>query len=90
MRWKAAIEKYVGAIECVESNIVTRLKSRLSTATTATEMFRVFSQFSLLFVRPDDVQFVTTESPESLHGISTEKDLISKVKDDVAITGHPR
>eukprot|EP00760_Papus_ankaliazontas_P026596 PhM_4_TR3054/c0_g1_i1/m.97841/K10413/DYNC1H; dynein heavy chain 1, cytosolic len=74
-RWKASCDAYETAIECVESNIVTRLKSRLSTATTASEMFRVFSQFNLLFFRPK-IKLALQQY---------QSDLISKVKEDVQV-----
>ena len=36
----------------VENTIISRLRDRLATAKTANEMFRVFSKFNALFVRP--------------------------------------
>ncbi|KAF4126868.1 dynein heavy chain 1, cytosolic [Geosmithia morbida] len=36
----------------VENSIITRLRDRLGTTKTANEMFRVFSKFNALFVRP--------------------------------------
>ena len=36
----------------VENSIIARLRDRLATAKTANEMFRVFSKFNALFVRP--------------------------------------
>jgi hypothetical protein len=36
----------------VENQIIARLRDRLGTARNANEMFRVFSKFNALFVRP--------------------------------------
>ena len=36
----------------VENQIISRLRDRLGTARNANEMFRVFSKFNALFVRP--------------------------------------
>lgn len=50
--WKAAIESYEERISRVESRIATRMRDQLGTATTADDMFRIFSRFTVLFNRP--------------------------------------
>ena len=47
--WVAAENAYN---ERVENQIIARLRDRLGTARNANEMFRVFSKFNALFVRP--------------------------------------
>ncbi|KAI9809961.1 MAG: hypothetical protein M1825_000394 [Sarcosagium campestre] len=58
----------------VENSIIARLRDRLATAQTANEMFRVFSKFNALFVRP------------KIRGAITEyqTQLIENVKHDIA------
>ena len=43
---------YNERIARVENQIIARLRDRLGTARNANEMFRVFSKFNALFVRP--------------------------------------
>src|SRR4051812_22817328 len=50
--WEAALKKYDSRIDRVESQITAKLRDRLATAKNAHEMFRVFSKFNALFVRP--------------------------------------
>lgn len=50
--WESAKKKYDDRIDHAESEITARLRDRLGAAKTATEMFRVFSRFNALFVRP--------------------------------------
>ncbi|ODQ54001.1 hypothetical protein SAICODRAFT_70683 [Saitoella complicata NRRL Y-17804] len=50
--WFAAETTYTSRISHVENSIILRLRDRLGTARTASEMFRVFSTFNALFVRP--------------------------------------
>jgi dynein heavy chain 1 len=47
-----AEQKYNERTSRVENSIIARLRDRLGTAKTASEMFRVFSKFNPLFVRP--------------------------------------
>ena len=58
----------------VENSIIARLRDRLATAKTANEMFRVFSKFNALFVRP------------KIRGAITEyqTQLIDNVKHDIS------
>lgn len=58
----------------VENSIIARLRDRLATAKNATEMFRVFSKFNALFVRP------------KIRGAITEyqTQLIDNVKHDIS------
>ncbi|KAI1339525.1 dynein heavy chain, N-terminal region 1-domain-containing protein [Xylariaceae sp. FL0016] len=51
-RWAKAENTYNERTSRVENSIIARLRDRLATAKNANEMFRVFSQFNALFVRP--------------------------------------
>ncbi|TVY72993.1 Dynein heavy chain [Fusarium oxysporum f. sp. cubense] len=51
-RWVRAENLYNERTTRVENSIIRRLRERLATAKTANEMFRVFSKFNALFVRP--------------------------------------
>jgi Dynein heavy chain, N-terminal region 1 len=50
--WVAAENAYNERVSRVENQIISRLRDRLGTARNANEMFRVFSKFNALFVRP--------------------------------------
>ncbi|RDL39863.1 p-loop containing nucleoside triphosphate hydrolase [Venustampulla echinocandica] len=50
--WVQAENTYNERTSRVENSIIARLRDRLATAKTANEMFRVFSKFNALFVRP--------------------------------------
>ncbi|KAL7421138.1 dynein heavy chain [Cryptotrichosporon argae] len=50
--WYAAEVAYNDRVARIENQIISRLRDRLATAKTAQEMFRVFSKFNTLFVRP--------------------------------------
>lgn len=50
--WEAAIARYDERIDRVESRITARLRDQLGQAKSANEMFRIFSRFNALFVRP--------------------------------------
>jgi dynein heavy chain 1 len=50
--WEQAVKKYDARIDRVESQITAILRDKLATAKNANEMFRVFSKFNALFVRP--------------------------------------
>jgi dynein cytoplasmic 1 heavy chain len=50
--WTEAESAYNDRTSRVENSIITRLRDRLGTAKNANEMFRVFSKFNALFVRP--------------------------------------
>lgn len=50
--WVHAEMSYNDRTSRVENSIIARLRDRLATAKTANEMFRVFSKFNALFVRP--------------------------------------
>jgi dynein heavy chain 1 len=50
--WVTAENAYNERIARVENQIIARLRDRLGTARNANEMFRVFSKFNTLFVRP--------------------------------------
>jgi dynein heavy chain 1 len=51
-RWVRAENTYNERTARVENSIIARLRDRLATAKNANEMFRVFSKFNALFVRP--------------------------------------
>ena len=50
--WDAALRRYEERIERVEARITARLRDQLGSAKNANEMFRIFSRFNALFVRP--------------------------------------
>ncbi|XP_050037127.2 dynein heavy chain, cytoplasmic isoform X2 [Dermacentor andersoni] len=50
--WDAAVKRYEERIDRVEARITGRLRDQLGTAKNANEMFRIFSRFNALFVRP--------------------------------------
>ncbi|KAF8610057.1 hypothetical protein BDV93DRAFT_517252 [Ceratobasidium sp. AG-I] len=50
--WVTAENAYNERVARVENQIISRLRDRLATARNANEMFRVFSKFNALFVRP--------------------------------------
>ncbi|KAI7931816.1 dynein heavy chain [Pyricularia oryzae] len=50
--WARAEGLYNEKTQRVENSIIARLRDRLATAKNANEMFRVFSKFNALFVRP--------------------------------------
>jgi dynein heavy chain 1 len=50
--WSEAEAGYNDRTSRVENSIIARLRDRLGTAKNANEMFRVFSKFNALFVRP--------------------------------------
>jgi hypothetical protein len=50
--WITAETAYNERVARVENQIIARLRDRLGTARNANEMFRVFSKFNALFVRP--------------------------------------
>ncbi|KAK4248126.1 dynein heavy chain, N-terminal region 1-domain-containing protein [Corynascus novoguineensis] len=51
-KWARAENIYNERTSRVENSIIARLRDRLATARNANEMFRVFSKFNALFVRP--------------------------------------
>ena len=51
-KWVRAENTYNERTSRVENSIIARLRDRLATAKNANEMFRVFSKFNALFVRP--------------------------------------
>jgi hypothetical protein len=50
--WGTTETAYNERVARVENQIIARLRDRLGTARNANEMFRVFSKFNALFVRP--------------------------------------
>lgn len=58
--WESALKKYDDRIDRVEAQITATLRDRLATAKNANEMFRVFSKFNALFVRPRVTSIETT------------------------------
>ncbi|XP_042240101.1 dynein heavy chain, cytoplasmic-like isoform X4 [Homarus americanus] len=71
--WEAALKRYDERIDRVETRITARLRDQLGTAKNANEMFRIFSRFNALFVRPH------------IRGAIREyqTQLIQRVKDDI-------
>jgi dynein heavy chain 1 len=50
--WYAGEVAYNDRVSRIENQIISRLRDKLATTKTAQEMFRVFSKFNTLFVRP--------------------------------------
>lgn len=50
--WNGAEQQYNEKVSQTETQIITKLKDKLSKCCTASDMFRVFSRFNALFVRP--------------------------------------
>ena len=71
--WQAAIKRYEERIDRVETKITARLRDQLGMAKNANEMFRIFSRYNALFVRPH------------IRGAIREyqTQLIQRVKDDI-------
>ncbi|XP_075232643.1 dynein heavy chain, cytoplasmic isoform X3 [Lycorma delicatula] len=71
--WEAAVSRYEERIDRVEARITAHLRDQLGTAKNANEMFRIFSRFNALFVRPH------------IRGAIREyqTQLIQRVKDDI-------
>jgi dynein heavy chain 1 len=71
--WEQAMKRYDDRIDRVETRITSRLRDQLGTAKNANEMFRIFSRFNALFVRPH------------IRGAIREyqTQLIQRVKDDI-------
>ncbi|XP_055327511.1 dynein heavy chain, cytoplasmic-like [Paramacrobiotus metropolitanus] len=71
--WDQAIKRYEDRVDKVESKITERLRDQLGSARNANEMFRIFSQYSALLVRP------------RIRGAIREyqTQLIQKVKEDI-------
>jgi dynein heavy chain 1, cytosolic len=71
--WQAAENQYNDKISKVEQLIIARLKDRLALCSTASDMFRCFSKFNALFIRP--------KIRGAIHEYQTL--LIDRVKDDI-------
>lgn len=71
--WIAAEKRYEERIDRVESCITARLRDQLGTAKSANEMFRIFSRYNVLFVRP--------RIKGAIREYQTQ--LIQRVKDDI-------
>ncbi|KAL7038933.1 hypothetical protein ACKWTF_009751 [Chironomus riparius] len=71
--YDAAVKRYEDRIDRVETRITAHLRDQLGTAKNANEMFRIFSRFNALFVRPH------------IRGAIREyqTQLIQRVKDDI-------
>ncbi|KAL3321193.1 Cytoplasmic dynein 1 heavy chain 1 [Cichlidogyrus casuarinus] len=71
--WDASVKRYEERIDRVETQITARLRDLLGTARNANEMFRHFSRFNALFIRPH------------IRGAIREYQakLIQRVKDDI-------
>ena len=71
--WDSAMKRYEERIHRVETRITARLRDQLGTAKNANEMFRIFSCYNALFVRPH------------IRGAIREyqTQLIQRVKDDI-------
>ncbi|KAJ3389103.1 hypothetical protein HDU92_001163 [Lobulomyces angularis] len=76
--WVTAENAYNERVSRVENQIIARLRDRLGTAKNANEMFRVFSKFNALFVRPK-IRSAIQEYQNQL--IESVKDDIKKLHD---------
>lgn len=87
--WNAAETAYNERVGRVENQIISRLRDRLGTARNANEMFRVFSKFNALFVRPKVchllASLIARFSREKIRGAIQEyqTQLIESVKEDI-------
>ncbi|KAH6676840.1 cytoplasmic dynein-like protein 1 heavy chain 1 [Halenospora varia] len=72
--WVQAEETYNERTSRVENSIIARLRDRLAITKSANEMFRVFSQFNALFVRPKIRSAITEYQTQ----------LIDNVKHDIS------
>ena len=89
--WVTAENAYNERVSRVENQIIARLRDRLGTARNANEMFRVFSKFNALFVRPKVCFFckigplASCLSLKQIRGAIQEyqTQLIDSVKDDI-------
>ena len=50
--WSSFLYRYEERIDRVETRIAARLRDQLGSARNANEMFRIFSRYNALFVRP--------------------------------------
>ena len=73
VKWLNLTRRYDERIDRVETRITAHLRDQLGTARNAAEMFRIFSRFNALFVRP------------RIRGAIREyqTQLIARVKDDI-------
>jgi dynein heavy chain 1 len=71
--WEFAMKRYDARIDRVEARITSLLRDQLGTAKNANEMFRIFSRFHELFVRP--------HIGGAIREYQTQ--LIQRVKDDI-------
>jgi Dynein heavy chain, N-terminal region 1 len=90
--WVAAENAYNERVARVENQIISRLRDRLGTARNANEMFRVFSKFNALFVRPKvRLAYLSLDIPsyitpcQQIRGAIQEyqTQLIDSVKEDI-------
>ncbi len=77
---------YNERVSRVENQIIARLRDRLAMAKTAQEMFRVFSKFNALFVRPKVILILYIKLTNQIRGAVQEyqTQLIEHVKEDIA------
>ena len=71
--WEASMKRYEERIDRVEARITAKLRDQLGIAKNANEMFRIFSRFNALFVRP--------HIKGAIREYQTQ--LIQRVKDDI-------
>lgn len=71
--WDASMKRYAERIDVVETRIAAHLRDQLGTAKNANEMFRIFSRYNALFVRPH-IQGAIREY---------QTQLIQRVKEDI-------
>jgi dynein heavy chain 1 len=81
--WIAAENSYNDRVSRVENQIIATLRDRLGAAKNANEMFRVFSKFNSLFIRPK-IRGAIQEYQNQL--IESVKDDIKKLHDKFKLT----
>ena len=102
--WEAAVKRYDERVTRIETRITTLLRRQLAAAKSANEMFRIFSRFNALFVRPHiraaireyQTQLIqrVKEDIEELHErfkrgyAGSNEELISRMRDIPPVSGH--
>eukprot|EP01156_Anaeramoeba_ignava_P005921 Anaeramoba_ignava/a347318_420.p1 GENE.a347318_420~~a347318_420.p1 ORF type:complete len:2859 (+),score=994.33 a347318_420:263-8839(+) len=67
--WNEAIKNYDTKIDSIEGHITASLRERLGNAKNANEMFKVFSQFNVLFFRPRIRGAIQEYQTQLIHGV---------------------
>ena len=76
--WTQAEAAYNERTARVENSIIARLRDRLAVAKSANEMFRVFSKFNALFVRPKIRGAITEYQVQLINNVRDDIDALQK------------